>query len=109
MEPIEDSKTSAFKTRTPGNYLKENILQLNRSINGEGIVKFIKAQRIRRLGQVKRMEVGEMPRKMMEGRPKKKRKTSSEMDERRGSRPESDEDKAVDGEEERRTEMETDC
>jgi hypothetical protein len=41
---------------------------LNRSINGEDIVKFLKAQRIRWLGHVKRMEVGVMPRKMMEGR-----------------------------------------
>ena len=31
-------------------------------------MKFIKAQRIRRLGHVKRMEVGAMSRKMMEGR-----------------------------------------
>jgi len=42
--------------------------ELNRSINGEDIVKFTKAQRIRWLGHVKRMEVGVMPRKMMEGR-----------------------------------------
>ena len=42
--------------------------ELNRSINGEDIVKFIKAQRIRWLGHVKRMEEGAMPRKMMEGR-----------------------------------------
>jgi len=41
---------------------------LNRSINEEGIVKFIKAQRIRWLGHVKRMEEGAMARKMMEGR-----------------------------------------
>jgi hypothetical protein len=41
---------------------------LNRVINGKYIVKFIKAQRIRWLGRVKRMEVGAMPRKMMEGR-----------------------------------------
>jgi hypothetical protein len=41
---------------------------LNRAINGEDIVKFIKSQRIRWLGHVKRMEVGAMPRKMMEGR-----------------------------------------
>jgi len=34
----------------------------------EDIVKLIKAQRIRYLGHVKRMEVGVMPRKMMEGR-----------------------------------------
>jgi hypothetical protein len=42
--------------------------ELNRSINGEDIVKFIKDQRIRWLGRVKRMEEGAMPRKMMEGR-----------------------------------------
>ena len=42
--------------------------ELNRSIKGEDIVKFIKAQRIRKLGHVKRMEVGAMPRKMLEGR-----------------------------------------
>jgi hypothetical protein len=41
---------------------------LNRSINGEDIVKFIKTQRVRWLGHVKRMEVGTMPRKMMGGR-----------------------------------------
>ncbi len=35
--------------------------ELNRLMNGEDIVKFIKAQRIRWLGQVKRMEVGAMP------------------------------------------------
>jgi hypothetical protein len=42
--------------------------ELNRYINGEDIVKFIKVQRRRLLGHVKRMEVGAMPRKMMEGR-----------------------------------------
>jgi len=42
--------------------------ELNRSINGEDIVKFIKTQRVRWLGHVKRMEVGEMVRKMKEGR-----------------------------------------
>jgi len=41
---------------------------LNRSVNGKDIVKFIKAQRIRWLGHVKRMEVGAMPRKTIEGR-----------------------------------------
>jgi hypothetical protein len=42
--------------------------ELNRSIKGEDIVKFIKAKRIRWLGHLKRMEVGAMPRKMTEGR-----------------------------------------
>ena len=42
--------------------------ELNISINGEDIVKFIKAQRIRWLGHIKRMEEGAMPRKTMEGR-----------------------------------------
>jgi len=42
--------------------------ELNRSINGEDIVKLIKAQRIRWLGHVKRMEEGAMPRKRMERR-----------------------------------------
>jgi hypothetical protein len=42
--------------------------ELNRVINRENIVKFIKAQRIRWLGHVKRMEVGAMPRKTMDGR-----------------------------------------
>jgi len=37
-------------------------------MNGEDIVKFIKAQKIRWLGHVKRMEGGAMARKMMEGR-----------------------------------------
>jgi len=42
--------------------------ELKRSINGEDIVKFIKARRIRWLGHVKRREEGAMLRKMMEGR-----------------------------------------
>jgi hypothetical protein len=42
--------------------------ELNGLMNREDIVKFIIAQRIRWLGYVKRMEVGEMPRRMMEGR-----------------------------------------
>jgi hypothetical protein len=41
---------------------------LNRFIKGKDIVKCIKARRIRWLGQVKRMEAGAMPRRMMEGR-----------------------------------------
>ena len=45
-----------------------NNKELNRFINGENIVEFVKAQRIRWLGHVKRMEVGAMARKMMEGR-----------------------------------------
>ena len=62
-------------------------------------MKFIKAQRIRWLGRVRRMEEGAMPRRK-EGRKtvcrKKKRKTSFEMDGRYCSRPEDNEDKAVD-------------
>jgi hypothetical protein len=42
--------------------------QLSGFIKGEDIVTFIKAQRIRWMGHVKRMEAGAMPRKMMEGR-----------------------------------------
>jgi hypothetical protein len=42
--------------------------ELNRLIKGKDIVKFIKARRIRWLGHVKRMEVGAMPRRTMEGR-----------------------------------------
>jgi hypothetical protein len=42
--------------------------ELNRIIKGEDIVKFIKAQRIRWLGHVKKMEVGAMPIRIMEGR-----------------------------------------
>ena len=57
--------------------------ELNRSINREDIVEFIKVQRIRWLGHVKKMEVGAMPRKMTEKRllyRKKERKTPFEMD-----------------------------
>jgi hypothetical protein len=42
--------------------------ELNIFIKGEDIVKFIKVQRIRWLGHVKRMEAGALPRRMMEGR-----------------------------------------
>ena len=50
-------------------------------MNGEDIVKFIRAQRIRWLGHAKRMEVGAMQQRMLEGRlyGKKKRKTLLEM------------------------------
>ena len=41
---------------------------MNRFINGEDIVKFIKAQRISWLEHVKRMEAGARPRKMMKER-----------------------------------------
>jgi len=61
---------------------KRNNEELNRAINGEDM-KFVKSQRIRWLGHVKRMEVGVMPRKIMEGRlfiGREERKTSSEMD-----------------------------
>jgi hypothetical protein len=37
-------------------------------MKGEDIVEFIKEQRIRLLGHVKRMEAGAKPRRMMEGR-----------------------------------------
>jgi len=78
---------------------------MNRSINGEDIVKFIKAQRTRWLGHVKRMEEGAMPRNLIEGRKtvcrKKKIKTLFETDGRCGSRPEGNEDKAVDGDDAR--------
>ena len=70
--------------------------ELNRSINVEGIVKFIKAQRIRRLENVQRMEVEAMPSKMMEGR----RKGRPHL-RRCCTRLESNEDKAVNGEDER--------
>jgi hypothetical protein len=42
--------------------------ELNRLTEGKDIVKFIKAQRIRWLGHVKRMEAGAMPRRTVEGR-----------------------------------------
>jgi hypothetical protein len=42
--------------------------ELNTSIKGEDIVEFIKAQKIRWLGHIKRMEEGAMARKMMEER-----------------------------------------
>jgi hypothetical protein len=45
-----------------------NNKELNRVIHGEDTVKSIKAQTIRWLRHIKRMEVGAMPRKMMEGR-----------------------------------------
>ena len=54
--------------------------ELNRFIKGKDIVKFIKAQRIRLLGHVKRMEAGAMPRGVMEGGKTVYRRTSFEMD-----------------------------
>jgi hypothetical protein len=42
--------------------------ELNGLIKGKYIVKFIKAQRVRWLGHVKRMEAGATPRRTMEGR-----------------------------------------
>jgi hypothetical protein len=56
-EPVQEGDISRIRNN-----------ELNRSINRGDIVKFIKAQRIRWLRHVKRMEVGAMPRKMMEGR-----------------------------------------
>ena len=75
--------------------------ELNRSINGEDIVKFMKAERIRWLGHVQRMEDGAMTGRKTVCRKKNKRKTSFEMDGRCGSRPEGNEDKAVDGDDAR--------
>ena len=77
--------------------------ELNRSINGEDIVKFIKAQRIRWLWHVKRMEEGAMPRKVIEGRLFIERRKGRPRLRYGwyGSRPESNEDKAVDGEDAR--------
>ena len=57
---IQDGDTRRFRDNE----------QLNKTINGKDIVKFIKAQRIRELRHVERIEVGAMPRKMMEGRPR---------------------------------------
>jgi hypothetical protein len=86
--------------------------ELNRSINGEDIVKCIKAQRIRWLGHLKRMEMGAMPRKMMEGRlfigRRQGRPRLRWMDEDVADF-ESKEDKAVDGEDERQRAMEAGC
>ena len=50
------------------NWRIRNNEELNRSIKGEDVVKFIEVQRIRWLGHVKGMVVGAMSRKMMEGR-----------------------------------------
>jgi len=79
--------------------------ELNRSINGEDIVTFIKAQRIRWLGHMKRMEEGAMPRKMKEGRlfvgRRRNGRPRFETDGRCGSRPAGNEDKAMDGDDAR--------
>jgi hypothetical protein len=56
--PIQDGDTWRIR----------NNEELNRFINGVDIVKLIKSQRIRWLRHVKRMKVGAMPRKMLEGR-----------------------------------------
>jgi hypothetical protein len=42
--------------------------ELNILLKGEDIVRFIKSQRIRRLGHVKRREDNAMPKRMLKGR-----------------------------------------
>jgi hypothetical protein len=44
--------------------------EINTLLKGEGIVRFIKSQRIRWLGHVKRMEDNAMPKRMLKGRPR---------------------------------------
>jgi hypothetical protein len=43
-------------------------------MKGEDIVRFIKSQRIRRLGYVERMEDNAIPKRMLKGRPYSKRR-----------------------------------
>jgi hypothetical protein len=57
-EPIQEGDTLRVR----------NNEKLNRFTNGDDILKCIKAQRIRWLGPVNRMEVGAMPRNVMETR-----------------------------------------
>ena len=99
MSLIELIRPTTWSFQEEDIWRVRNNEELNRSINGEDIVTFIRAQRIRWLGHVKRMEVGAMPRKT--GYRKKERKTSFEMDGRCGRRPEGNEDKAVDGDDAR--------
>jgi len=40
MEPIEGSETSAFRTQTPGNYPKENILHKEHGEHCKPVTKF---------------------------------------------------------------------
>jgi hypothetical protein len=48
--------------------------ELNTSLKGEAIVRFIKSQRIRWLGHVERMEDNAMPKRMLKGRLYSKRR-----------------------------------
>ena len=52
MEPIEGSESSAFRTQTPGNYPKENILQEGSRLQNAVTSKVEVKQSLYRAGQV---------------------------------------------------------
>ena len=83
--------------------------ELSSLMNGEDIVKFIKAQRISLLGHGKRMEVGAMPRRVLEGRLFMERRKGRLRLRWRRSRSESKENKVVEWKDERQRAVETGC